>query len=172
MDKKLKISAKRTAIVGLCASCAIILSYVEFLLPPINAAFPGIKMGLPNIMTVFVLYRFGAKQASAVSAVRIVLSALLFGSSVSFIYSVLGGIFSLASMVVLRKLRKLTTVTVSAVGGVLHNAGQILGAVILMRTAEIAYYFPILAISGTVAGIFIGILGALMLKTLHSVKLY
>jgi len=171
MDKKIT-SAKRCALIGVCTSCALVLSYVEVLLPPISAAAPGIKIGLANIMTVFALYRFGLKPAVAVSSLRIILSSLLFGSVVSFVYSVIGGVLSLAVMTLLKYSDRMSVVGVSAVGGVVHNAGQILGAVLLMKTAEISYYFPILAISGTVAGICVGIIGAVLLKTLRNVKLY
>ena len=172
MENKLKTTAKRTAILGLCVSCALILSYVELLIPPITVAVPGIKMGLANVMTVFVLYRFGIKSAAAVSGGRIILSTLLFGSAVSFVYSFLGGVLSLVAMWGLVKIDKLSHVGVSAVGGVIHNAGQIIGAVILMGSGKIAYYFPVLAISGTISGIFVGLLGAIMLKNLRNVKLY
>lgn len=172
MENKTLTSAKRCAVFGLCTSLALVLSYVELLLPPLSAAAPGIKMGLANIMTVFVLYRMGTRPAILVSSLRIILSALLFGGTVSFVYSAIGGALSLTAMALLKLVDKLSVVGVSAVGGVLHNAGQIIGAVILMGTAEIGYYFPVLAISGTVSGICVGLLGALLLKTLRNVKLY
>ena len=75
-------------------------------------------------------------------------------------------------MVLLKKTDKFSPVGVSAAGGVTHNAGQIIGAVLLMKTPEISYYFPILAISGIISGIFVGILGGVLLKTLQNVKLY
>ncbi len=172
MNRKLRSSAARVAFLGMCTSCALILSYVEFLLPPISAAAPGIKMGLANVLTVFVMYRAGVRPAGAVLALRILLSSLLLGSVVSFIYSSIGGVLSFCVMALLRKTDKFSPVGVSTAGAVSHNAGQILGAVILMNTPEISYYFPILAISGTIAGIFVGILGGVLLKTLQNVKLY
>ena len=172
MNKKLRSSAARVAFLGMCISCALILSYVELLLPPISTVAPGIKMGLANTMTVFVLYRAGVRPAAIVLTLRILLSSLLFGSAVSLVYSSLGGVISFCLMVLLRKTDKFSPVGVSTAGAVSHNAGQIFGAVILMNTPEISYYFPILAISGTLSGIFVGILGGMLLKTLQNVKLY
>ena len=172
MNKKLRSSARQVAFLGMCTSCALILSYIELLLPPISAVAPGIKMGLANVMTLFVMYRAGIKPAVAVLAFRIFLSSLLFGNAVSLIYSTIGGVLSFLIMIVMKKTGKFSPVGVSTAGGVVHNVGQILGAVLLMKTPEISYYFPILVISGTLAGIFVGVLGTFLLKTLQNVKLY
>ena len=172
MNRKLQSHGIRAAFLGMCTSLALILSYVEILLPPISSVAPGIKVGLANVMTVFVMYRVGIKPCAFVLTLRILLSSILFGSAVSLLYSTLGGVLSFCVMVLLKKTDKFSPVGVSAAGGVTHNAGQIIGAVLLMKTPEISYYFPILAISGIISGIFVGILGGVLLKTLQNVKLY
>ena len=152
------------------AAVALILSYVEALFPPIYAAVPGIKVGLPNIVIIFMLYRFGLKEAAAVSLVRLAAVALLFGSVMTLAYSLAGAVLSLTLMALCKRFNIFTTVGVSVVGGVSHNLGQIIVAMIVMETAQIGYYMVILAITGTLAGVFIGLAGSLLLKYMKNVK--
>lgn len=151
--------AHKIAFLGLCTAVAMVFAWVESLLPPLVAAVPGIKLGLPNIVIIFILYRFGIKEAAAVSFVRIVAVSLLFGSPVTMLYSLAGGCLSLLVMALLRKLNFLSTVGVSVAGGVFHNVGQILMAMLLLGTAELGYYLVVLAVTGTVSGIFVGFCG-------------
>lgn len=162
--------AKKVAYLGLMAALALILSYVEALFPPIYAAVPGIKVGLPNIVIIFMLYRFGLKEAAAVSLVRLAAVALLFGSVMTLAYSLAGAVLSLTLMALCKRFNIFTTVGVSVVGGVSHNLGQIIVAMIVMETAQIGYYMVILAITGTLAGVFIGLAGNLLLKYMKNVK--
>lgn len=155
---------KQTAFLGLCASLALVLAYVEALLPPISAIAPGIKLGLPNIVIVFLLYRCGVGRAAAVSLVRILLMLLIFGNVAAFFYSLAGATLSLAAMALLKRLDILSPVGVSVVGAVLHNVGQILVAMLMLSTAELGYYLVVLAVTGTVAGIFIGLCGGLLTR--------
>lgn len=157
---------KTVAFVGACTALALILAYVEALFPPLFAAVPGIKMGLPNIVIVFLLYRRGPVVAGAVSLLRIVLVSLLFGNAMALMYSIAGGILSLLVMILLRRLRFLSTVGVSVAGGVAHNVGQILVAMLVLKTAEIGYYLVVLTVTGTIAGILIGLCGSLLVNRL------
>lgn len=161
---------KKVAYLGLMAAVALILSYVEALFPPIYAAVPGIKVGLPNIVIIFMLYRFGLKEAMAVSLVRLAAVALLFGSVMTLAYSLAGAVLSLGLMALCKRFNIFTTVGVSVVGGVSHNLGQIIVAMIVMETAQIGYYMAVLAITGTLAGVFIGLAGSLLLKYMKNVK--
>ena len=162
--------AKKIAFLGVMSSFALALSYLELLIPPITAAFPGIKMGLANIVVVFVLYKFGEKEAVAISLLRIVLSALLFGSFMSFLYSLSGAILSFIVMILLRRSGLFSEVGVSVAGGISHNAAQILVAALVFDTPQIWYSMPILAISGTVSGLLVGVAGALSLRKLEKIK--
>ena len=162
---------QKLTLLGLLTAIALILSYVEALLPPIFVAVPGIKMGLPNIAIIFVLYRFGLKEAAAVSLVRLAAVALLFGSAMTLIYSLAGAVLSLALMSLLKKSNLFSMIGVSIVGGVSHNLGQILVAMWLMETAEIGYYMIILTVTGTIAGILIGLAGSFVLKYLNNLNI-
>ena len=86
----MKKSTKRLTFLGIFSSLALILSYIEFLIPPIYSAVPGIKLGLPNIIIIFALYKFSYKEAAVISLVRLIISALLFGNAMTFIYSFSG----------------------------------------------------------------------------------
>lgn len=157
-------ATKKLAVLGLCTAVALVLAYVEALLPPIFTAVPGIKIGLPNIIIVFVLYRFGLREAAAVSLVRMLAVSFLFGNMMALVYSLAGAFLSMLVMVLLKKLNFLSVVGVSVAGGVFHNVGQILTAMLLLGTAELGYYLIVLAITGTISGIFVGLCGAIIVK--------
>ena len=92
---------KKTAYMGLLCAAAIILGYVESLFP-VFAGVPGMKIGLPNLAVVMVLYLYTWKEALAVSFVRILVIGFLFGNAFSIAFSLAGGIFSLFCMEVVR----------------------------------------------------------------------
>mgnify|MGYP003302700250 FL=1 len=168
--KKNKVT--RLAMLGVFTAVALVLSYVESLLPPIWTAVPGIKMGLPNIIIIILLYKLGIKEAALVSLIRVLFSSfLLFGSGMMLIYSVVGATLSLVLMAICKKLNIFSTVGVSVVGGISHNLGQILVAIALFDTTQLGYYMIVLSITGTIAGVFIGVTGALLLKRLEKVKM-
>lgn len=156
------MKAKKIALLSLFCAVAMIMSYIEALIP-LPLPF-GIKVGLPNIIIVFILYRFGAKEAVIVSLVRVLLVALLFGNAMTLSYSLAGAILSVALMTALKATKWFTTIGVSVAGGIFHNTGQTLVACILMNTVEISSILPLLTITGTVAGILVGICGHLLIK--------
>jgi len=164
------VKTKRVAFLSMCIALSMILSYFESLVPPLMAV-PGVKVGLPNLVMVFMLYKIGWKETAIVSILRVILVGILFGTPLSMIYSLVGATLSLIGMILLKKTGLFAPVTVSVVGGILHNVGQIATACFVMDTAEIAYYLPVLLISGTAAGIIIGIVAALILKRLDKMKL-
>ena len=155
------------ALLGLSVALAMILSYIEFLLPPIFAAVPGIKIGLANIVIIFLLYKLDFKSALAVSLVRVGLSSLLFGTALTFIYSLSGALLSIFLMLLFKRLGWFSCVGVSIVGGVSHNLGQILAAALILRTREIIYYMAVLAVSGTLEGVLIGVSAAFLIKRIN-----
>ena len=170
MSKRQK-KTRKIAFLGLFTAIAMILSYVEAVSPVLISAIPGIKMGLPNVAIIFVLYRFGEWEAALVSAIRVLAVSMLFGSPVTFIYSIVGAAMSFAVMILLKKMNFLSTVGVSVAGGIFHNVGQILVAMVLLDATEVAYYLIALAVSGTVSGILIGLCGAVMIKKLPVYKI-
>ncbi len=162
---------RRITLLALCTSVALLLSYVEMLIPPIFTGIPGIKMGLPNIAIMLVLYRVGAREAIAVSFIRIVISSILFGNITMFWYSLAGAALSLAVMILLQKLDILSTVGVSVAGALAHNVGQIIVAMLLMQTSAIGYYMIVLSITGAISGIFVGFAGGYVINRLSKIEI-
>ena len=163
--------SKKIAVLGVLTGVTLVLSYIEAILPPIYAAVPGIKVGLPNIVIILILYKFSAREAAVISFLRVVLVALLFGNAMTFAYSLVGAVLSLLVMALMKKADFFSPVGVSILGGVFHNIGQILVAIVLLNSTLIGYYMIILTITGTLAGVFVGLTGSILLKRLVNIKL-
>ncbi len=160
------MKTKKVAFLGLSIALAMILSFVESQIPAL-VAIPGIKVGLPNIVMVFMLYRVGWKETVVISLLRILLVSLLFGNVQTMTFSIAGALLSLLGMILLKKTNWFSVIAVSITGGILHNVGQIIAACFWTGTAEIAYYLPVLLVSGTVAGTVIGLVAGLLVKRLE-----
>lgn len=160
------METRRIAQIGVLVSLAMVLSYLESLFP-VFLAVPGIRIGLANIAIVFALYHLGFRAALGISVVRVVLSALLFGSVISMSYSLCGALISIAMMAILKRSGLFGTVAVSVVGGVSHNLGQIAVACLILQTKAIAYYIPVLILSGVVSGVVIGKVSAVVIARLE-----
>ena len=124
------------------------------------------KLGLTNIVVLLALYRMGNVSAMSVNVLRIVLVSLLFGGFSPMLYSLAGGMLSTAVMMLLKKTGRFSVIAVSIAGGVSHNIGQILVAVLVLNTAGIAWYLAVLWITGMITGALIGLLGGLLIKRL------
>lgn len=168
---------KKIAELSVFTAVAFIFSYIESLFP-LPIPFPGIKLGLANLIILIVLCRNGLGAAFGVSMTRNVLNALTFGSLFGLFYSLAGSILSLFLMAVLlpkgdskkgkaKKIPPLSLVSISAVGGILHNIGQFFVAVILVGFSAILHYLPFLYFAGLIAGALTGILAKLCLKRLR-----
>lgn len=159
------MNTKKLTTLSLLCALALVLSYVESLLPPLTAV-PGIKIGLGNIAVVLTLYGVGVWPALVLSLVRLTLASLLFGTGVSFLYGLAGALLSFLGMVLLKKTDRFSPTGVSGAGGVLHNLGQVLVAVWMLDTPAILGYLPVLLLTGTLSGALVGLLGGVLLKRL------
>lgn len=155
---------------GLSIALAMIMSYIEVLVP-LSFAVPGIKMGLANIVIIFVLYKLGTKEAVLVSLIRVILVSLLFSNAMAMAYSIAGAVLSLIVMWILKKVDKFSVIGVSIAGGIMHNVGQIIMAVILLGTEQIALYLPVLIVTGTITGIVIGIVAGIVINRFKNIRL-
>ena len=88
---------KKTAVLGMYLAFAMILSYIEVLIP-LPIPIPGIKLGLANLAVILILYLYGFKEALLINVVRIILMGLLFTNVSMILYSLAGGLLSLACM--------------------------------------------------------------------------
>lgn len=148
---------------GVFICLALVLSYVESLIP-YSFAVPGIKIGLPNLVIVFVLFRVGNVDAFLISLIRVFLVALLFGNYYSFCYAICGALFSFSVMILLKATKKFHLETISIAGAVFHHIGQILAAVLILGASQILFYLPVLILAGIATGLFIGFLASLLVK--------
>lgn len=161
--KKEGFSGKKIAEYGLLIALAMVLGYVDGLIP-VSVAVPGVKLGLANIVVVFALYRLGKAEAFTISILRVLLLTFMFGNAFALAYSLSGAILSFLVMLLLLKTGRFSPIGVGIGGGVTHNIGQLLCAMALLGTKQIAYYLPVLLVSGTVAGVAIGVISGMLIK--------
>ncbi len=170
-DKKNDGYAIRSlSMTALFASLSLVFGYIEYLIP-FNFGIPGVKLGLANLITVIMLYTFSHRQAFCVLIIRILACSILFGNIYSLWYSLAGGILSFAMMAIIKGIRGFSSVGVSIVGGVCHNIGQLIVAILLLDSPQIALYLPVLLISGAITGAIIGITAYPIIKRLKEADL-
>lgn len=146
----------RVAYFGVFTALALIFSYIETLIP-IQLGIPGVKLGLANLIIVIALYKISLKETYLLSVTRVVLSGFMFGNMFAILYSLAGGLLSLTVMAILKKAGGFSVMGVSIAGGVSHNVGQLIVAMIVIETFSVAYYIPVLLIAGLITGMIIGI---------------
>ena len=160
--------AKTAAFLGLYLALAVIMGYVEYRIP-FHFGIPGVKLGLSNIVIVFVLVTMGYFPALLVSVLRVVIIAMLFGSPLSALYGFAGTLVSLGLMALLKKSGKFSLVGISAAGGAAHEVGQVLVAALVIKSSAIFGYLPVLLIAGEITGALIGLLLTLLLRVIKKV---
>ena len=159
----------RAAYFGVFTTLALIFSYVETLIP-ISFGIPGVKLGLANLVIVIALYKIRPGEALLLSVTRVALAGFIFGNYFSIIYSLAGGLLSLAVMAFLKKDGGFSVIGVSIAGGVSHNVGQLIVAMLVVETFSVIYYVPVLLAAGAITGFFIGILAEQMLRRLRNIQ--
>lgn len=160
------MQSKRIAYYGLFASLAILMGYVEMLIP-MPLLVPGMKLGLANVIIVIVLYFMDAKAAFFISFVRVLLSGLLFAGFAGLLYSLSGAVLSFCIMTLMKKTNQFSIIGVSIGGGVFHNIGQIIVATLVVENLKLMYYLPFLLFFGVATGAVIGIVARMSLGYLN-----
>ena len=161
--------AKRIALFGIMVALAFTFSYLESLIP-FNFGIPGVKLGLANLVVVVALYVMKPGEAFSIAIIRIFLAGLTFGNVYSLAYSLCGGILSFIVMWLVKR-TKLSVIGVSMMGGICHNIGQITVAAIVMETARIVYYLPVLIGAGLLTGLLLVVISNLIINRLEKIKL-
>lgn len=161
---------RKTVLLGFLLAISMILAYIESILP-FTIGIPGVKLGLPNLVVVLLLYSYGKREALSVNLLRILLTGFLFGNLYSIFYALAGALFSFCVMVIVRKTRGFSIVGVSISGGVSHNIGQILVAMFVVETYAPAFYLPFLLIAGAVTGFLIGIVSSRVIMYIPADKM-
>jgi len=160
-----KIDIKYITFSGLMLAVALVLSYIESIIP-FNASIPGFKLGLANLCVVIFLYLSNPILAITINLLRIVLAGFMFGNLASIMYSLAGALLSFAFMLLFKKTNKFSIGGVSLIGGVTHNLGQCIVASLVVSNFSYFYYLPVLLIVGAITGIVIGYVAKLLMPHL------
>lgn len=167
-----KLSIRRMTVYALLVAVCLIVGYLESLLSiTLIAMAPGIKIGLSNAIALMLVCRRDIKGAWAINITRICLSALLFGSPISFVFSLSGGVASTLTACALCRLKSVSPTGISIAGGTVHNIFQCLAASAFLGLGVI-YYLPVLLLGGALCGAFCGVLVNLVLKKVNANKIF
>ena len=169
-DRSYALRTKKLALSAILAALAMILSYVEAMVP-MPVPIPGIKLGLANLVILLAIYRLGFKYALAINCIRIFVTGLLFTGVFGILYSLAGGLLSLLVMYLLYRTEIFSMVGVSMAGGVAHNLGQLLTACLIMSNIRLMSYFAVLLFAGMGSGIIMGIVAWLVCQRLPHLKI-
>ncbi len=164
--KQSSLSVQTIALSGLLLAIMLILGYIESLLPPI-VPIPGVKLGLSNGVLLFSLYLLNIPMTLVLMALKVLLSALMFGNINSMMFALSGGVLSLLVMIPLSRLKDVSIIVVSMAGAVFHNVGQVLAAFMLMPEVAprtLLSYLAVLMAVGLVTGALTGVLAKEVLK--------
>jgi len=167
-------NVKKMVLLAVLISQALVLSIIESWIPlPVPVPVPGIKLGLANIVTIVVIVFFGFRESLLVVLVRCLLSSFFSGGFTVFLFSIAGGILSAVVMSLLnnRFSKVFSIIGISIAGAVMHNIGQIIMAVIVMKDIAVLGYMPVLLIAGIVTGLLVGVSSKLLIKGLDKSKM-
>ena len=174
-DNPRPFSPQLLTAIGMLSALALVLSFLESLIP-FQPGLPGIKLGLANLVIVFALYRMNVHSALLINTVRILLAGLLFSGLFGLLYSAAGAAASLTAMTLLLQINRkreqagksilFSIFGVSMTGGVFHNLGQLLVAILFLSSLNLIYYLPVMIISGIVMGLINGMIARLLLQKL------
>ena len=158
------MKAKKLAELSMLTAVALIIFIVELRLPDLTPV-QGVKLGLANIITVYAVYKYKAKEVFLIVLSRVILGSLFSANFSVILYSLAGALTCLVGMLLVKKLIPANYMWLcSIIGAVLHNTGQTAMAVLLMRTFAAAANYPILIVTGCIAGLFTGLCAQFVLK--------
>ena len=165
-ERSLTSISRRVSSGAMLVALAMIFSYVESLIP-INLGVPGIKLGVANLVTVTGLYILAPMEVLLVVILRVLLVGFMFGNGMSILYSLAGAALSMTVMTLMLKKTSFSLIGVSVAGGVSHNIGQLIIAMLIVQNASVFVYAPALLVAGVAAGVVIGGLTNEILKRVH-----
>lgn len=159
-------SVQRLARIALLSAVALVLSYIETMVP-LPVALPGVKLGLANIAVVIALFAIDTRTAFWVALVKVLASGFLFGSPMMLAYSAGGTVLAFAVMVLLRLIPGVSVVVVSMASAIFHNVGQIAVACVMLQSPGVLFSLPPLAVAACITGALIGAVAAGVLSSIQ-----
>lgn len=154
------METKKFTRLSLLLALSVVLNLIESMLPIFSGVIPGLKLGLANIIILFVLYNYSFKDALYLSILRVFLVGILRTGlfSVSFFFSLGGAVLSIIAMYLIKRVTKLSIIGISIVGSFFHSLGQILVACFMVEMTSMIYYLPLLLLFSIPTGIVTGII--------------
>lgn len=166
----MKLTTKKLALCAVLTALALGLSTLESLFPvSVLVPLPGIKLGLANIVTVFALYRLGDIPALAILIARCLLGAMFAGNASALLFSLMGGVQAMLTMIVLRRVRGLSVYGVSIAGAAAHNIGQICAAMVVLGGTAVLGYLPVLLGVSLITGTLTGFVASLLFRAMRGI---
>ncbi len=163
-----KVDIKKLTLYALLVAICLIVGYLENLLSiSLIAIAPGVKIGLSNSIALMLVYSGDKRGAWAVNITRICLSALLFGSLISFVIGLLGGMASTVTACLLSRSKNVSCIGNSIACGTIHNIFQLIAAAIFVGMG-VMYYLPVLLLFGAACGAVCGVFS----KYIISLKIF
>ena len=144
---------------ALLTALSLLLFTVENFLPP-PVPIPGVKLGLANVVTVWALYHVSASHAALVLFARVMIAAFFSGAASALLFSLTGGLLGLCGALCVR--HRAPVWMASAVGGALHNLGQLAAAIFITRSTALRSYLPFLLLAGLICGSVTGMIAQLV----------
>lgn len=159
------MNLKKTTRLAMLLSISIILSIFESFIP-IFSFIPGLKIGLANVIILFIIYTYSFKDALFVSILRVVIIGILKTGlfSVTFFFSLSGALLSILFMFIFKKITKLSIVGISVIGAISHSIGQIIIAILFLNNIDLIYYTPYLLVLSIPMGIIVGLISKQVLN--------
>ena len=164
------LTTTKLALCAVLTALALGLSTLESLFPvSVLVPLPGIKLGLANIVTVFALYRLGDIPALAILIARCLLGAMFAGNASALLFSLMGGVLAMLTMIVLRRVRGLSVYGVSIAGAAAHNIGQICAAMVVLGGTAVLGYLPVLLGVSLITGTLTGFVASLLFRAMRGI---
>lgn len=150
------MKTKKITLLAMLTAISVVIAIIESYIPFIGNLIPGLKLGLANIIIIYALYKYGFREAIAISLIRVFVVALLrTGFGINFLFSIGGAIFSIIAMTIIKK-TKLSIIGVSIIGSIFHSLGQVIMGILVIKNYNIIYYLPYLLLFSIPTGFIIG----------------
>jgi heptaprenyl diphosphate synthase len=144
---------------GVLTALALILNFIERLFPPLMPFAPGAKIGLGNIITLVGIIILGYRDTSIIVVGRCSLGALFGGNVFGLLYSLGGGMAAFVVMSVMFRflIGKISIISISITGAVVHNAVQTFIASIVVSQMNYFLLLPFMLAASVLAGLVVGL---------------
>ena len=164
------MNTRKLTSLALLLSISLIIFIIEAQLPSLTPI-PGVKLGLENIITVYAIFILSPLDTLIILLCRIFLGSIFSGNMSILLYSLSGGILCYLAMIISKKFLSLENIWIcSIIGAIAHNIGQVLMAIFITKTTSLAFYLPVLLLSGIIAGMFTGLTSQYLIIKLNIIK--